>query len=136
MERKHEFVRGLRKAWRDEMISARNYRELAEREKNPDRKRILARMAEAEERHAATWEKQLREIGEEPGRFSESLLERMKRWVLMKSDSDVAVKILEAGESDADGLYDRLLSGTDSPEVRTSLLRARTEERAHNRMLG
>jgi VIT1/CCC1 family predicted Fe2+/Mn2+ transporter/rubrerythrin len=135
MEKKRELIRGLQKAWRDEMISARNYRELAERENNPERKGILVRMAEAEERHAETWAKRLRELGREPGTFSESPLERLKRRVLLKSDPDVAVKILEAGESEADGLYDTLLAGTEPGEMRDSLLHARTEERAHNRML-
>jgi len=135
MTKNNSMIRGLRKAWRDEMISARNYRELAVREQRPERRAILERMAEAETRHAETWAARLRELDADPGRFSESILERVRRWILMGSDSDTAVKLLEQGESDADGLYDVLLAAADTDELRSSLHTAQREERAHNRML-
>ena len=62
-----EFIKGLHQAWLDEMRSARNYRALASREKNPDRRAILERMAEAEDRHAERWANRLRALGADPG---------------------------------------------------------------------
>jgi hypothetical protein len=47
MDRKKEFIKNLKKAWRDEMLSSRNYRALAEHEQHPEKKAILIRMAEA-----------------------------------------------------------------------------------------
>ena len=61
MNDKQKFIEGLYKAWRDEVRSARNYRSLADREINKEKKTILVRMAEAEERHATTWAARLRE---------------------------------------------------------------------------
>ena len=48
-------IAGLTQAWRDEECSARNYRALAKREPNPERKAILIRLAEAEDKHATNW---------------------------------------------------------------------------------
>jgi len=55
MDKKALFIKDLRQAWRDEMLSASAYRALAEREQNPEKKSILIRMAGAEERHASLW---------------------------------------------------------------------------------
>ena len=136
MEKKQQFTLGLKQAWRDEMRSALNYHALAESEKNPEKRGILIRMAEAEERHAERWAIRLRELGVEPGTYRETLSERVRRWILLKSDSTVAAKMLEAGESEADKLYDVLLSTSQSEKDKSSLLEAQLEERAHSRVLG
>jgi VIT1/CCC1 family predicted Fe2+/Mn2+ transporter/rubrerythrin len=135
MEQDKQFLAGLRQAWRDEMLSARNYRALAQREKNEEKRNILGRMAEAEERHAETWGKRLRELGAEPGQFSESLIDRIRRWILLKSDTEVAAKLLEAGEGEADKLYDMLIGQAASEQDRLSLQEARRDEHTHSRML-
>lgn len=135
MKNDREFINNLRKAWRDEELSARNYRALAERERNPERRGILEKMAEAEERHAANWAKKLKEIGEAPNAFSESPVERMRRWMLLRSSTEAAVQMLEAGESDADLLYDKLMAAVDNDADRKLLLEAQLEEKAHSRML-
>ena len=114
MEKPEQFVAGLKQAWRDEMRSARNYHALVQREKDTQKKAILVRMAEAEERHAERWLNRLRELGADPGVYSETFSERVRRWILVKSDSTVAAKMLEAGESEADKLYDVLLETSQS----------------------
>jgi VIT1/CCC1 family predicted Fe2+/Mn2+ transporter/rubrerythrin len=136
MDTPKQFIAGLHQAWRDEMRSARNYHALAERETNPQKKAILVRMAEAEERHADRWAKRLRELGADPGTYRENFSERVRRWILVKSDSAVAAKMLEAGENEADKLYDVLLASSQSESDKSSLLDAQLEERAHARMLG
>jgi rubrerythrin len=117
------------------MLSARNYRALARREKNAERRTILERMAGAEERHAETWAKRLRELGAEPGDFSESFVDRVRRWILLRSDTEVAAKMLETGESQADKLYDALMAQAASKQDRSALQEARRDEHTHSRML-
>ena len=109
MDRKKEFVKNLKKAWRDEMLSARNYRVLAEREQHPEKKAILIRMAEAEDRHADRWAVRLRELGVEVGTFHDTPIEKLQRIVLLKSSSEDAAQMLEAGESQADALYEKMI---------------------------
>ena len=72
MNKNKEYIGNLKKAWRDEMLSAANYRALAEQEKNPERKSIFIRMAEAEDRHAERWDVRLKELGIEMGSFKVS----------------------------------------------------------------
>ncbi|HMD13077.1 MAG TPA: VIT1/CCC1 transporter family protein, partial [Bacteroidota bacterium] len=135
MPDQEQFIEGLRKAWVDEIRSARNYHALAEREQNPQRKAILERMAQAEERHAQTWAERLKQLGAEPGEYKESLVEQMKRKVLLNSDTARAAQILEEGERDADALYEGLLQNSPSEEDRTKLMDAMMEERSHSKML-
>ncbi len=132
---KGQFIKGLQQAYCDEVKSARIYHALADREREERRRAIYKRMAEAEERHAERWAGRLRELGVEPRVCREPLLERIRQWVLLRSDASVAAKMLEAGESQADALYDTLLSVAESQADRDSLLDARREERSHSRML-
>ncbi len=136
MNEDRKFREGLHRAWRDEMRSARNYRDLAVKEGNPERRKILERMAQAEEQHAERWATRLRELGEPPGRFVETFAERLRRWVLLRSDPGVAAKMLEAGEAEADELYATLRAAAPSEEHRRELDEAAVEERAHNKILG
>ena len=135
MDKEKQFIEGLTQAWRDEMRSAKNYHALAAREANAEKQAILVRMAEAEERHAARWLTRLRELGADPGKYTESLVERLQRWTLVKSDSAVAARMLEAGESQADKLYEVLLETAKTENDKLSLLDAQKEERSHTRML-
>ncbi|MBI5020814.1 MAG: VIT1/CCC1 transporter family protein [Ignavibacteriales bacterium] len=135
MEKKKDFINGLKKAWRDEMLSAQDYRALANQEKNSAKKDILIRMAEAEERHAETWAKRLRELDVHVGIFSETFPEKMRRLILLKSDAEVAAKMLEADELQADKLYDNLLNNAQSDTDKSSILEAQKEEHAHSKVL-
>lgn len=130
-----KFIEGLRKAWVDEIRSARNYHALAEREQNPQRKAILERMAHAEERHAQTWEERLKQLGADPGEYKESLVDQMKRKVLLNSDTARAAQILEDGERGADALYEGLLQSSPTEDDRAKLMDAMMEERSHSKML-
>jgi VIT1/CCC1 family predicted Fe2+/Mn2+ transporter/rubrerythrin len=135
MTEREKLISGLKRAWRDEMNSARNYRALAEREADPGRRAILLRLAEAEDKHAANWAARLRELGVEPGEYTESATERMRRWVLLQSGTEAAVTKLEAGEASADALYDELIKVAPNEQLRAQLLEAQHEEKAHSRVL-
>jgi VIT1/CCC1 family predicted Fe2+/Mn2+ transporter/rubrerythrin len=133
--RNKSYVKNLKQAWRDEMLSARNYRALAARERDERRKTVLLKMAEAEDKHADRWAQRLKEMGADPGEFSETLAERAHRWVMLKSSPDVAVQMLEAGESRADSLYETMMSQAESKDDRDAILEFQREEKAHSLML-
>ena len=129
-----KLIAGLQQAWRDEMASARNYRALAGQEHNADRKAILLRLAEAEDKHAANWLARLKELGEDPGTYHESVGEQARRWLLVQSGTERAVVKLEAMEDEADALYDDLLKVATDRE-RDQIAEAQREEEAHARVL-
>ena len=134
MNEQTKLITGLTQAWRDENASARNYRALAEREPNPDRKAILLRLAEAEVKHAANWQTRLKELGADPGVYQESAGERTRRWLLVQSGTESAVVKLEAMENEADALYDDLLNVATGPD-REQIAEAQREEEAHAKVL-
>jgi len=129
-----KLIVGLKQAWRDEMASARNYRALAEREPNADRKAILLRLAAAEDRHGANWLTRLKELDADPGVYRESAGETARRWLLVQSGTDRAVVKLEAMENGADALYDDLLKVATDKD-RDQIAEAQREEQAHARVL-
>ena len=129
-----KLITGLQQAWRDEMASARNYRALAAHEPQADRKAILLRLAEAEDRHAANWAVRLKELGADPGVYHESVGEQTRRWLLVQSGTERAVVKLEAMEDAADALYDDLLKVATDKE-RNQIAEAQREEEAHARVL-
>ena len=129
-----KLIAGLQQAWRDEMASAKNYRALAGQEHNADRKAILLRLAEAEDKHAANWLARLKELGEDPGTYHESVGEQARRWLLVQSGTERAVVKLEAMEDEADALYDDLLKVATDRE-RDQIAEAQREEEAHARVL-
>ena len=135
MNEREKLISGLKQAWRDEMASARNYRALAEREADPEKRRILFRLAEAEDKHAANWSARLRELGVEVGEYHESFAERARRWALVQGGTDTAVVKLEALEDGADSMYDELAKIAPSEDVRKQLVEAQREERSHSRVL-
>jgi len=61
---KEQALAALRSNYLAEKRSAQVYRELAQAEPNPQRRDVLKRMAEAEERHADRWAAKLAELGE------------------------------------------------------------------------
>jgi vacuolar iron transporter family protein len=135
VDKKKEFISHLKKAWRDEMLSAANYRALAEKENNPERKSIFIRMAEAEDRHAERWAVRLKELGVDVGAFRENPIELMRRRMLLKSSPEAAAQMLEVGENEADKLYEVMIAAAESEADREALYEAQREENAHSLML-
>lgn len=117
------------------MFSAANYRALAAREKNAERKKILDHLAEAEERHALQWAARLKDVGIDVGSFSETVIEKLKRNMLLKSPFPTAIEMLEDGESEADKLYEELLHHTEKETDRAIILKVQQEEKNHSRVL-
>ena len=135
MDDQTKLVQGLQTAWRMEVAGAHTYHELAKREPNADKRAILERMAEAEERHAEKWAARLNELGAQPGAFQESFSARLRRWVWLQSGTDSAVRSLENAEAYSDRLYDELLATATDAQDRQQLQETQREERAHSRVL-
>ncbi len=130
-----KLIAGLKQAWQMEVSGARTYRQLAEREPNADRRAILIRMAEAEDRHAARWAERLQELGEPLPQDSEKTSDRLRRWLLVQTGTESAVSKIENDEAFSDRLYDSMLKqATDEKDV-ASLKEIQAEERAHSRVL-
>ncbi|MGE5137849.1 MAG: VIT1/CCC1 transporter family protein [Rudaea sp.] len=130
-----ELIDGLKQAWQMEVSGARTYRELAAREPSADKRAILMRMAEHEERHAERWAKRLQELGEPVPMFAEGPLDRVRRWVMLQTGTDAAVRSIEQAEEYSDKLYEDMLQHANSEQDRVELKEVQTEERAHSRVL-
>ncbi len=129
------FIEELRGAWRDEKSSALIYAAAAEKEPDPRRRDIFLRMAAEEEKHAARWEKRLRELEADPGAYTETPPEIERRQALVSRGSEAVVKTMEAAEASADGGYDTLAALAPTEEDRRAFQDAGTAERAHDRVL-
>ena len=132
MNEQTTLINGLTQAWRDENASARNYQALAEREPNPDRKAILLRLAEAEVKHAANWQTRLKELGADPGVYQESTGDRTRRWLLVQSGTDNALKRIESTEDAGALLYEQLASIAPTQTDRDSIHFVQREEQVHS----
>jgi VIT1/CCC1 family predicted Fe2+/Mn2+ transporter/rubrerythrin len=131
-----KLVEGLKQAWQMEVAGARTYRELAAREPNAEKRAILQRMAEAEERHAAKWENRLKELGDNPPQFTESPGARFRRWLLVQTGTDSAVRTIEIAEDFSDSLYQQLQDEATEQKDKTALKEIQIEEKAHGKLLG
>ena len=134
---KHETVEVVKRNWRAEVESAQVYRELAAREIDDNRKGILLRMAEAEDRHAQRWARKLVDLGEPLPTFPDSLGRRFKRWVNRALGTDIAIRRMEAAEEkhEAEFRDQRERALADEHDVRDFLRESALEEKAHARAL-
>jgi vacuolar iron transporter family protein len=129
------YVKELTKAWRDEKIATITYRAAADMETDPRRREIFQKMAAEEEKHADRWQARLKDLGEDPGEYRQTLTERLRLRAMLQGGTRSVADSMEAGEKAASGLYDTLLSLAPTDEDRTALRSARTEEKAHDRVL-
>ncbi len=131
-----EAIRLLQLNWRDEKESARVYRELAETTPDERRRNILLRMAEAEERHAARWEKELADLGSGPPSLADTWTRRLGRWWNRRAGIEIAARRLEAAEGRDNAKYEeqKQILGRDR-EAESALKEMAIEEKAHARVL-
>ena len=129
-------IRLLEQNWRDEKESARVYRELAEGTPDERRRNILLRMAEAEERHATRWEKELADLGSGPPTLSDSWSRRLGRWWNRRAGIEIAARHLEAAEGRDNAKYEeqKQVLARDR-EAEAALREMAIEEKAHARVL-
>ena len=135
MDNRERFFDELRQAWRDEKSSALTYAAAAEHEKDPKRRDIFLRMAAEEVKHADRWEKRLRELGADPGIYTETASEMARRKALVQKGPEAVVKVMEAAENGANGGYETLAALSSTEEDRIAFEEAGLMERAHDRVL-
>ncbi len=135
MDDNKKLIEGLQAAWLREISGAKTYRELAKNAHSTEQRDILDRLADAEERHADKWATRLRELGSQPPEFHESLLDRVRRWVLVQSGTEAAVRNIEATEESDIAAYEALAASSNQEQDRKSVRETETEERAHRRLM-
>jgi len=133
--RQAKLIEALKDNWRREMLGAKTYRALAEKERDPKRKEILIRIAEGEEAHALRWEKRLRELGSSPPEDLDTLKERFRRWILVQLGTNTALKRIEATESRDIGIYEHQLSLEAPEEDHKAIAAVQQEEKVHEKIL-
>jgi VIT1/CCC1 family predicted Fe2+/Mn2+ transporter/rubrerythrin len=135
MDDNAKVIVGLQAAWKREIAGARTYRELARRADSNEQHDILNRLAEAEERHADKWATRLKELGCAPPEFRESLFERARRWLLVQSGTQTALRNIEATEDSDSVAYAALAASATDEKDRAAVRATETEERAHGRLI-
>ncbi|HJZ71820.1 MAG TPA: VIT1/CCC1 transporter family protein [Vicinamibacterales bacterium] len=119
----------VEKMWRREVEAAATYKHLAHRERDPNRRDILMRLAEQEDKHAARWSARILDA---TGRAPDP--EEVKRglsWFQRISDPSVVLHRLEQEENKAEAEYDQLMARLSDPTDRQIAEEAMLEERDH-----
>src|ERR1700758_1926743 len=115
--------------WRREVEAATTYRHLAQREHDQNRRDILLRLAEQEDKHADRWAARIEHAtGKRPDRRD---VERGLSWFQRISDPNVVLHRLEQEENKAEAEYDQLMARLSDPEDRKIAEEAMFEERDH-----
>ncbi|HLZ24269.1 MAG TPA: VIT1/CCC1 transporter family protein [Ktedonobacterales bacterium] len=132
---KTELVAALQQNWRREREGALTYTDLAAREKDANKRGILLRLAQAEEGHAAKWERKLAELGATPPVFTRSPAERLRGWVRRNIGTDAALRQMEAAEDVDIARYEAHARAVSDDEAARMLREVRREEEAHGRII-
>ncbi len=130
-----KLIKTLQEAWRREKQSAETYRQLANRDADGEKQKVLLKLAEAEERHAEKWEKRLKELGSKPPKQVERLSDRIRRWLLIRTGTDNALRRLEEEEDRVSQEYEETSGLEESPVDRDEMLKVQKEERVHSKVL-
>lgn len=132
---KRELIAALNQNWQREVEGMRTYRELAEREKDQGRRRVLFKLAEAEERHAQKWERKLAELGAPAPQEKRTLGARLKGWTRRQVGTEAALRHME-GEEDRDiARYEAQARALNDSEAQGMLREVRREEESHGRVI-
>ena len=124
-------VRVLRENWREEMVVARIYAELAEAETNPRRKDLLQRMARSEEEHARLWAQRLADLGADvdPSEIEAPL--RKQQRLLRLFGPDAMIRRIEREERGHVADYQRQIVDLADPASTVILEQVIPDEKAH-----
>src|SRR5262249_58901715 len=99
--------------WRREVEAATTYRHLADREHDQNRKDILLRLAEQEDKHADRWAARIEHAtGKRPDKKA---VDRGLSWFQRISDPNVVLHRLEQEENKAEAGLHPLMAGLNDP---------------------
>ena len=126
-----KFIKNLQVALRKERASQRVYHNLAMRETNEARRKVLLNLAEAESGHGKRWANRLRELNAEIPSEREKLGERLWRWALVQSGTDNALKRIESNEDDDTEMYKDMIKIAPSEADREAIKAVLHDEELH-----
>lgn len=132
---KRQLISALREGWLKEMESMTAYRELAGVEADKDRRDILNRLADTEERHAHTLEARLIELGATLPAINTGPMSRIRSWFLRQGGLEAAVNRLEAEEDKAAARYEKQAADIGDVDFQDMLKQMEVEEESHSRVL-
>jgi len=126
-----KLVQVLRENWREEMVVARVYAELASAEPSPKRRELLERMARSEEEHARLWSERLAALGEtvDPAEIEAPL--RKQQRLLRMFGPDAMIRRIEREERGHVSDYQRQIADLDDPLSTAILEQVIPDEKAH-----
>jgi len=130
-----QLVAALQQNWRREVEGAHTYRDLAAREKDANKRAVLQRLAEAEERHAQKWERKLGELGAAPPAFALTWRHRLRDAIMRGIGTDAALRRMEAAEDVDIARYEAHAQAVTDEEAAKMLREVRREEEAHGRIV-
>jgi VIT1/CCC1 family predicted Fe2+/Mn2+ transporter/rubrerythrin len=130
-----ELIAALQQNWQREVEGVRTYRDLAERERDPARRNVLIKMADAEQRHALKWERKLAELGAEPPQEKRTLGMRFKGWLLRQVGTEAALRQLESEEDKDIARYEAQARSVNDVEAQEMLREVKREEESHGRII-
>ena len=130
-----QLVAALQQNWRREIEGARMYHDLAARESDSNKRGILERLAQAEERHADKWERKLAELGAAPPPLTVTWRDRLQRFVNRGIGTDAALRRMEAAEDQDIARYEAHARAISDVEAAQMLREVRREEEAHGRII-
>jgi predicted membrane protein (TIGR00267 family) len=135
MASNEQLIKTLQSSWQREIEGAKMYRALAEREPAAERKKVLIRLAEAEEQHARRWEARIRELGGSIPDLKETVGDRIRRWILVRTGIENASKRLEETENRDTAAYEKEATLFEEEKDRTAMAEVQREERVHAKVL-
>ncbi len=130
-----QLIAALQQNWRREQEGARTYRDLATHEKDPNKRAVLLRLAEAEERHAFKWEGKLVELGAAPPSYNITWRDRLRDFVRRGIGTDAALRQMEAAEDVDIARYEAHAQAVSDEEAQRMLREVRREEESHGRII-
>lgn len=130
-----QLIAALRQNWRREIEGARTYSDLAAHEADANKRGVLERLAEAEERHAAKWERKLAELGATPPAITFTWRDRLQRFINRGIGTDAALRRMEAAEDEDIARYETHARSVSDAEAAQMLREVRREEEAHGRII-
>ena len=135
MPENKRLIQSLQTSWKKEKAGARTYQELAAKERDEKQKAILLKLADAEEQHAKKWEARLKELGAAPPKQIDSLLEKIQRWLLVRSGTANAVQRLEEQEDRDTDRYEAEATLANNPNDSAAMSEIKKEEKVHAKIL-
>jgi VIT1/CCC1 family predicted Fe2+/Mn2+ transporter/rubrerythrin len=128
-------VEALQRNWQAEMEGAATYRTLAQRERDPHRRSVLLKLAEAEVRHAQRWEHRLHELGAPMPTYTGSPTGEADSLANRIGGPESALRRVELGEREHIAAYSRQLQELNDEPSAQILHEVIADERGHSQTL-